>query len=417
MTGQVDGHRLLTRLAQLARVGAGPEGQEGVTRLAWSPEERAAVALVGGWAGEAGANVWVDPAGNLIAELAGSDPALPPLVTGSHLDTVVGAGTLDGAYGVVAGAEVLSCLRDAGIGLRHPLRVVAYVNEEGVVAPPFTGSRAIVGGSRPEELTVRGTDGVALAERMRRAGCDPARIADGAWSGPVAATVELHVEQGPVLDRSATPIGVVTAISAQQRGTITVGGETNHAGTTPMSMRRDALVAAARVVLAVEDLAISGPADVATVGRLRVDPGVANVIAGGCELSFDLRSVDGGGTDEAMARLRESLAAIEKKTGCSLTVHALPPTLAVSTDETLRQIITRAAGSLGLDSRLLPSGAGHDCAQLARLGPVAMIFVPSTSGISHNPAESTPDGALVDGASVLLETIVSADRTLDPQGV
>jgi hydantoinase/carbamoylase family amidase len=406
----IDGVRLMARLAELRAISSG--AGSGVTRLGWSAEERQAVALVARWAEAAGARVWVDPAGSLIAELAGAHRDAEPLVTGSHLDTVVDAGHLDGAYGVVAGIEVLVALASAGVTLGRPLRVVAYVNEEGVVAPPYTGSRAIAGAFDSAELLALGPDGVTLAERLAGVGLDADAVEDAAWTSPVAAVFELHIEQGPILEQTGTAVGVVTAITGQQRGTIVVTGETNHAGTTPMAQRRDALAAAARVVLAVEAIARSGPADVATVGRLEVSPGVGNVIAGAVSLSYDLRSVDEERCQAAAATLRSRLEEIAAETGTLLSMHPGPPAPAVPTDPRLRALITEACHSRALSSREMGSGAGHDTAYMARLGPAAMIFVPSARGISHSPGEDTADKFLVMGAQVLCDVIVLADAAL-----
>jgi hydantoinase/carbamoylase family amidase len=408
VTAAVDGARLLRRLDDLAQVGADAGA---VTRLAWSAEERQATELVAGWARQVGATVTVDAAGSLIAERPGTGPG-PALVTGSHLDTVVRGGTLDGAYGVVAGIEVLAALEETGTRLRHPVRVVAYVNEEGVMAPPFTGSRALVGAFNDDELGAIGPDGRTLADRLRQAGGDPAGLSGAVWRGPVAATVELHIEQGPVLDTAAIPIGVVTAITGQRRGVIRVKGAANHAGTTPMTHRRDALVAAAHIVLAVEALARAGPADVATVGRLEPRPNVGNVIAGEVELSFDVRAADDGDGDAALKELHERLAAIAAATATDVSLETLPATPAVTTDARLRAMIAAAAAARGLRSVELPSGAGHDTAHLARLGPVGMIFVPSTGGVSHQAAESTTPDALVLGAEILFDVLRRADDEL-----
>jgi allantoate deiminase len=415
MTGSapsVNQSRLLSRLQQLAKIGRQPDG--GITRLAWSAEDRAAVALVSEWAEAAGAIVRIDNVGNLLADCPGTVSELAPLITGSHLDTVISAGPLDGAYGVVAGIEVMACLHDARLETRHPLRVCAFVNEEGIVAPPFTGSRAVAGKLRSDELEKIGADGLTLAARLQAIGCDPAQAAGAAWTDPIAAMLELHIEQGPVLEHGGTAIGIVTGITSQHWGTISVVGEANHAGTTPMALRRDALAAGARVVLAVQDLATKGPADVATVGRIAVSPGATNVVPGHCELSFDVRAIDDAKAAEAMAQLDERLADIKRDTGCLLTINALPVRPAVATDKTLQGVIADVARARGLRAATLASGAGHDTASLVGLGPVGMIFVPSSGGISHNPNETTPDQALVDGVAVLLDALLHIDKLYRP---
>jgi len=405
---EIDGVRLLARLARLAEAGASPDG--GVTRLAWSAEMAEATDLVRSWAEQAGASAHLDGALNLIAELPGAQTGLAPLVTGSHLDTVIAGGRLDGAYGVVAGIEVLASLQHSGLRLRHPLRVIAYANEEGVVAPPFTGSRAIAGTLDPSELHAPGADGLTVADRLARAGADGQGPMVVRWPGSIAATVELHIEQGPVLDRTGPTIGVVTAIAAQQRGTIVITGSANHAGTTPMDMRSDALVAAAQAVLAVRELALGGIADVATAGRIQVSPNVSNVVPGDTTLSFDIRSYDGGRIQTALEVLSLALEAIEVDTRTRIEVELQSLTAAAPTDLRLRGMIGRAAAARGLTAVEMVSGAGHDCAHLSRLGPIAMIFVPSIGGVSHHPSESTDPADLIAGASVLLDTLMAADR-------
>lgn len=413
----IDRSRLLDRIEELSTIGRDDSGRDGsrggVTRLGWTKELVRAVERVRTWAADAGCAARVDGAGNLIMELPGRCPGLPPLVTGSHLDSVVSAGALDGAYGVVAGAEVLAALHDAGTGFRHPLRVVAYANEEGVVAPAFTGSRAIAGEFDDDELEWQGPDGLRLAARLANAGCDLAGPQAARWTAPVAASVELHIEQGPVLDSAGVPVGVVTAITGQRRGVITVTGEANHAGTTPMATRHDALVAAAGVVLAVRGLALDGPAEVATVGRLSVSPGVPNVVPGRVDLSYDLRAADDGRITAAMARLHEEIGPIESATGTTIEIEDLVTTPAASTSADLRKTIIATATALGMSHREMVSGAGHDSTYMARLGPMAMIFVPSKGGVSHNAAEATDPGLLAGGAALLLATLQRLDTELD----
>lgn len=395
--------RLLGRIEQLASASSTPG--PGVTRLAWSEEWRQAARMLTEWAEAAGARVAVDAVGNVVAERAGDVPSAPPLVTGSHLDTVPGSGRLDGAYGVAAAWEVLAALHDAGVRLRHPVRAVAFVNEEGVVAPPYTGSRAAAG-------RLVGPEVDELRPILVRAGCDPAGLDAAAWKH-VAATVELHVEQGPVLDHERVPIGVVTAVTGQQRGSIVVTGAANHAGTTPMLLRRDALVAAADLIHAICRLAGEGRCDVATVGRLEVEPGVANVVPGRVEMTFDLRSGDNSRLEAALAGLEQACAEVREARRVEVDVVAQARTDAIPMDPVLQDLIEESASALGLPSRRLQSGAGHDCAILAGLGPVALIFVPSIGGVSHHSSESTPDASLVDGARVLLRTVVEADGGID----
>ncbi len=406
----LDGARLLQRLDELAEIGRIP-GRPGTTRLAWSVEDRAARDLLAGWVTAPGITVAVDAVGTLTVEWPGQVDDLPPLVVGSHLDTVIDAGPLDGAYGTVAAFEIVNELAGVGERMRHPVRAVAWANEEGVVAAPFTGSRVAAGVA--VDLETPGPDGCTVAERLRDAGGNTAGIAAAAWA-PVAAYLELHIEQGPVLHDCGDPIGIVTAITGSRRGTVTVTGRANHAGTTPMHLRRDALVAAAPLVAIVEELATKGPADVATVGSLVVDPGSGNVVPGRVTLTYDIRSVDDGNADQALLLLHQAAARIEASTANPVTVVPTSSTAAVATDGRLRAAIADAARALGLASRELPSGAGHDAQHLAALGPMGMIFVPSTDGLSHHPDEATPPERLVDGACVLLAALRLADARLDP---
>ncbi len=408
---RVDGRRLLQRLEVLASFTAPGEG---VTRLAWSPEEVAARDTVAGWMAEAGLEPQLDAATNLV----GCSPASgsgdrPWLVTGSHLDTVVEGGKLDGCYGVVAAIEAAAALRDAGVDLHLGLRVVAFANEEGARGSlGMFGSRCLAGALPPWAL---GPDdsGVEVAERIRRAGGRPGRLAAAAWApGEVAATVELHVEQGPVLASAQAMIGVVEGITGQCHAELRIRGVANHAGTTPMAARSDALAAASEVVLAVEDLARSGAVRVATCGYISATPNVRNVVPGEVVLGIDIRDMDADRMASALERLRNTVAEIAAGRGVSACFAASDEVLPVRCDPLLVDAIEQAASGLGFASARLPSGAGHDAQIMASLGPIAMIFVPSDGGVSHSPAEHTGDEALVAGADVLASTLALADRLL-----
>ncbi len=407
---RINGDRLLRRIDLLAGVGADAQGS--LTRVAWSLPDREAVALVGSWAAEAGAKVRTDPVGSLIAEFAGHAAGLLPLAMGSHLDTVVGAGRLDGAFGVVAGVEILDALSASGLTLRHPLRLAAFVNEEGVVASPFTGSRAAAGHDLSGELDVIGGDGVSLRQRMSNAGSHPDRAGDAAW-GAVAGYLEIHIEQGPVLHANNCPVAVVTAVTGQIRLQVDWQGRANHAGTTPMDMRRDALVAASKGVIAVAQLAAGGTVTVATVGRLDVEPNVSNVIPGSVRFSVDLRSVDDAEAAEAVSVLRRTFDDIARTTTTTVAVSVTSSSSAVPTDIRWRRILhesCRRAGTVALD---LASGAGHDAQHIAELGPIGMLFVPSIDGVSHHPGENTAGPDLVRGVEIALDALLAADEDFD----
>ncbi len=290
---------------------------------------------------------------------------LAPIVMGSHLDSVVDAGPLDGAYGTVAAFAIVAALAEAGERLRHPVRAVAWANEEGVVAPPFTGSRAAAG--LPIDMGALGPDGRRLSDRLAEEGSGLLPVASAVW-GPVAGYLELHIEQGPVLERSGARIGLVSGITGARRGWARFEGHANHAGTTPMDVRADALVAAAHAVLAVQRLATSGPVAVATVGAIEARPGNANVIAGRCAVSVDIRSLDASALADAWARLSQEVSDIGAQTATKATLSDVSYSAPVPTDARLRRAVADAAGQLGLATIELASGAGHDAQCIATLG-------------------------------------------------
>jgi hydantoinase/carbamoylase family amidase len=407
---EIDAARLLERIRALADSAPAVNGP-GVTRLAWSPADLRGRDLLAAAVESVGVFTTTDAIGNVMAEWPGTDPTLTPIVMGSHIDTVVEAGALDGAYGTVAAFEIIAALSEAGEHLRHPVRAVAWVNEEGVVAPPFTGSMVATGDGLDLEST--GPDDVTLGDRIRAAGGDPDRIAEAVWS-PIAGYLELHIEQGPVLDDLGVTIGVVTGITGGRRGSVSITGRANHAGTTPMHLRNDALLAALPIVKAIEELATDGPADVATVGSLVVHPGVGNVVPGRVVLSYDIRSIDDSACDAAMAALRAHVASVAESTSTTVSLSRRSSSNAVRTDPLLQALVAEAAAGLGLSTMELASGAGHDAQHLAGFAPTAMIFVPSSGGVSHQATETTPPQALAAGAETLLAVLRLADARLDP---
>ncbi len=415
---RIDGARLLSRLDELAAIGADPAG--GVTRLAFGAEEVAAKDLVIGWLAEAGLAANLDAAGNVVATLRGDGTRTGMLATGSHVDSVVRAGSLDGAYGVVAAVEVAAALELAGCTLHHDLTFVAFSNEEGARgAPGFTGSLAVCGALDQEFLQTIDDDGIALPARLRFGGGDPDLLATAAWTQPLAAFVELHVEQGPVLDAAGERLGVVTSCPGRMIVDIDLHGTANHAGTTPMGLRADALTAAAEIALAVEDLGLRGATQVATTCLLQIEPGVRNVVPGVARLGVDLRDGDEVRLAAALHLLAAEVAAIGARRGVAASIGARQAVGAVGCDPAVQDAIVRAAAERGLTPRSMPSGAGHDAQVVAALGPVGMIFVPSTGGRSHCPEESTNAADLVLGAEILLATLVDLDANLpaDPAKV
>ncbi|HEY3751139.1 MAG TPA: Zn-dependent hydrolase [Pseudonocardiaceae bacterium] len=399
---------MLRRLAEMSRVGARPG--RGITRLGLTPEETAVRTLLAEQCRMDGLVSATDKAGNLIVRRgrrARTDR--PALLMGSHIDTVADGGRLDGAYGVAAACEVLSVLNRHDVELAYEPIAVAFTNEEGALFPyPFFGSLGLAGQVDTEQARRMRANGVTLPDALRAAGGDLDRVDEAAWpAGSVAGYLELHIEQGPVLEAAGVPIGVVQAITGRTVLDITVTGGQNHAGTTPMRMRRDGLTVAARVVLAIEQLArVRDLCRVATVGQIAAEPNVTNVIPGLVRLTAEIRDGQAARLRAAERVICTELAQLATATDTAITVRLTPVTQPVATDAALRAAITDAANELGLRHMAIESGAGHDAQIVAAIAPVGMIFVPSRDGISHAPTEHTDDIHLVAGADTLLRTVL-----------
>jgi N-carbamoyl-L-amino-acid hydrolase len=359
---------------------------------------------------DAGLEVRRDAAGNLIGTLAREGTAA--LVVGSHTDTVTGGGRFDGPVGVLGAVEAARCIRDSGRTLHHELRVVDFLGEEpNDFGLSCVGSRAVAGTLTADHLAARDPSGRTLAEALESAGADPKRIQEAAWAAnTVGGFVELHIEQGPVLERAGVPLGVVTGIAGIERVVATFEGQADHSGTTPMGARHDALCAAADAVLAIERLASEGhDAGVGTAGRIEASPGALNVVPARVQLWAEFRSVDGAWLDSRGRALEEAVSEAGRKRGVGAGMKRLSRTEPVVTSAEVRSAMTEAVGSLGLDYALLPSGAGHDTVQMSRLGPVGMLFVPSVGGRSHCPEEMTSPEHLEAGVAALLATLLVLD--------
>jgi beta-ureidopropionase / N-carbamoyl-L-amino-acid hydrolase len=407
MTSQalrIDREHLMARLEALAQVGAIDGG--GCCRLALTDDDRRGRDLVVGWMREQGLAVTVDAIGNVFGLRAGRRADAAPVMTGSHIDTVRTGGRYDGNYGVLAGLEVLRTLDAAGIVTEHPLAVAVFTDEEGArFAPDMLGSLVYAGGlPLAEALDIRAIDGARLGDELVRIGY--------AGAAPIGvhrpqAFVELHIEQGPVLDAEGLRIGAVEDLQGISWQALTITGQSNHAGTTPMRLRHDAGYAAASVATFVRGLAREmGGSQVATVGKIDLHPNLINVIAARATLTVDLRHTDEAMLQQAEARLAAFLAQLAADEGVSITSARLARFEPVVFDPAVVQRIERVAARLGLSQRRMTSGAGHDAQMLARLCPTAMIFVPSVKGISHNPAEHTAPADLAAGADVLLHTLL-----------
>ncbi|GMG84309.1 Zn-dependent hydrolase [Paralimibaculum aggregatum] len=399
-TPAIDGARLLGRIRRLGTVGALPGG--GVCRLALGDADRAGRDLLVRWMEELGLAVSVDAIGNIWGIRAGREDG-PPVMLGSHIDSVATGGLYDGALGVLAGLEVCAALDDAGRVTRRPLAVAAFTNEEGArFAPDMMGSGVHQGALDLEEmLAVVGIDGAVLGAELDRIGY---RGAVPVRSLTPAAFLELHVEQGPVLEREGLRIGAVTGVQGISWTEFTLHGQSNHAGTTPMAMRRDAGCAAARIALEARAIADDlGPPQVATVGVTELSPGLVNVVPERAKLTVDLRNTDDAVLKAAEARLMAAAEAHAAAEGCRLESRRLARFAPVEFDAALVARVEAAAAARGLPARRMPSGAGHDAQMFAPNCPTAMIFVPSAGGISHNIAEHTGADDLVAGAGVLLD--------------
>ena len=401
-----DADRMEQRIRALSQFGQNSDG--GVDRVAYSDADIAAREYISGLMREAGLSVRTDTAGNIIGRRDGADPSLPPIVFGSHIDSVPGGGNYDGDVGVIGAIEVAQLIVEAGIRLTHPIEVVVFADEEGALA----GSRAMIGKVTDSALDVQSHSGLSVREGIHKIGGDPRRL-DLAVRRPgdMAAFIELHIEQGAVLDEDDIDIGVVEGIVGIRWWEVTIEGFANHAGTTPMNRRRDALVTAAEVALAVSRIGREMPGrQVATVGRIQAFPGAPNVIPGRVVMSLEIRDLDAAKIQQVFERISAEAARLGDARSTPVRFReidlAAPP---APTDERMRRIIAGAAAELGLSFMAMPSGAGHDAQDMATIAPTGMIFVPSAGGISHSPMEFTSAADMANGASVLLGTVLALD--------
>jgi N-carbamoyl-L-amino-acid hydrolase len=385
--------------------GRTPEG--GISRVAFSQADRGARELAMSWMREAGLVVRLDAAANVIGRREGRDRGLPPLLFGSHVDSVPDGGNYDGQVGSVGAIEVVQCLQERGIETLHPLEVVLFTNEEN----GKTGSRAMAGELSEKELTLPSHTDKSIAEGISFLGGDPARIGEARRGrGEVFAFLELHIEQGAILHRRGIDIGVVEGIVGIQRWNVRVDGFANHAGTTPMDERRDALLTASRIIDAVNRIAVETEGrQVATVGKVAAHPGAANVIPGRVEMTLEVRDLDLGKIDALMREIEGEARRIAAGNGAEVAFEKYYESRGAPADERLREVIRSSAETLGLSTLSLPSGAGHDAQSLALIAPMGMIFVPSVDGISHSPKELTLPEDVEAGANVLLRSVLATD--------
>ncbi|MCI0844659.1 MAG: M20 family metallo-hydrolase [Chloroflexi bacterium] len=401
--------RINQTIQELGKLGDSPEG---MLRVAYSPEDIAGRDYAVKLMQEAGLETRIDTAGNIIGRRSGSDDGLPAIAMGSHTDTVPKGGKYDGALGVMAAIEVIRTLEEQGHRTRHPLEVINFTNEEGTRFHRWlVGSRSMSGLLEQEDLDAVDDDGLGLGPCLADIGGDISRIDEAVRKpGELAAYFELHIEQGPYLDRSGTPIGVVTGITGRAVFEVEIEGKANHAGTTPMSTRRDALVSASKLVLAVQKMAAEQEiCRVSTVGSIKAVPNAVNVIPGSASIGLEFRDTD----MEALAAAEQELrritdqASADDEVDIEVIRHRFTTSVPITPD--MQALVAEAAENCGFEWEPLASGAGHDAQAVANIAPVAMIFVPSLDGISHSKEEYSTPQDCANGAQVLLELLLLAD--------
>jgi allantoate deiminase len=377
-----------------------------LTRLYLSPAHRATAEAALAIMREVGLEARIDAVGNVVGRYEGPEPGAPALILGSHLDSVVDAGRFDGPLGVACGIVAVEALAREG-RLPFAVEVVAFGDEENVRFPTsLSTSAALAGRYRPEWLDARDGDGVCLRDALVAFGGDPDRIAALARDPKGAiGYLEVHIEQGPLLEAQGLPVGVVSAIAGITRARVRVTGEAGHAGTVPMTMRRDALAAAAEMVLAIERIGSERAGAVATVGGATPKPGAVNVIAGQVDFTLDARAPDDAVRAAMVADIERTLGAIAERRGVGLQIEPFMDSPATAMDEELAAALEEAAAALGIPTIRLPSGAGHDAVAMAALCPAAMLFVRCKGGISHNPAESITEADADVAVRVLIEAV------------
>lgn len=402
---RINSERFLSRLEELSRIGQTASG--GVTRLAYTPEDRQANDLVLRWMKEAGLAVRMDAAGNTFGRLDGMEEDAVVL-TGSHLDTVREGGRYDGAAGVVAALETLTVMIENGVRPRRTVEMAVFRGEEGSRFPTgLMGSLALTGKlSADYPDRVRDAAGVSLATAMTEFGARPAEFAAARNEEPIRAFLELHIEQAGVLESAGRPVGIVTGIAGPQMLHLTLRGRSGHAGAMPMAGRRDPMLAAGQIIQAVEKTAMAaGPTTRGTVGYLKPYPGGANVIAGEVEMTMDYRDIDVAARQKAVDAIKAEVAAVSRERGIEYslkTIMDVPPT---PVDGKVLARLRECARREGIDALELPSGAGHDAMVIATVGPMGMIFVRSRDGLSHCPEEYSSPEDLALGTQLLLAAI------------
>jgi beta-ureidopropionase / N-carbamoyl-L-amino-acid hydrolase len=411
---RVDGQALRRRIEELSVFGR-PDGgtfADGVSRVAYSDADVKGREYVMGLMRTAGLETRIDPAGNIFGRRPGGDSSLPPILFGSHIDSVPSGGNFDGDLGSLSALGAIEALNVARVDTTHPLEMVVWANEEGVAfARGLAGSRIVAGDVKPADMD-QVWNGMTRGECIRRIGGAPERIMDAAKAkGSWHCYFELHIEQGGTLERASIPVGVVEGIVAIDRYDAVVAGVANHAGTTPMNDRQDALLAASQLALAVRDVVTREPGrQVGTVGKLDISPNAPNVIPGSARLTIELRDLSVKKLEALAESIRARARDIASSTRTSIEITRASQNPPATASPELQAAIERVSAVMNLETTRLPSGAGHDAQMMAQLAPMAMIFVPSVGGVSHSPKELTRWDDCTRGADVLLQVVLAADR-------
>lgn len=399
--------RLADNFRRLATIGAEESG--GITRLAFGDADWEARAYIIELMEQAGLCVRVDAFGNLIGRKEGLNPDAPAVVMGSHIDSVPNGGNFDGAAGVLAAIEVAQCLRETGIKTEHPVEVVVFMAEESSRFGMATlGSKAFCGKLSSAQLKqYMDKQGTTLAQAMRQRGLEPNNVAQAQYTKAIKAFLELHIEQGKVLENMGCQIGIVTGIAAPTRLKVVITGQADHSGATPMTMRQDALTAAAEIILLVEKLAgqEGHNGTVGTTGVVKAEPGVMNVIPGRVELGIDIRGISVASKQKVVQELTAAITEIQGRRGVGTEIITLTDEKPVEISREIVEFLHNIARESDYTAMLMPSGAGHDAMHLAEFTPTGMLFVPCKGGISHNPAEWASIDDIAAGTQVLLKAV------------
>jgi N-carbamoyl-L-amino-acid hydrolase len=407
---RVNGARLNAWLTKFDSIGRTPTG---INRVAYSEADLAGRAFTLQLLRDAGLTPRIDTAGNIYARLDGTDRTLAPILIGSHIDSVTDGGNFDGPVGSFGAIEVARTLREQAVRLRHPLDVVIWQNEEGGT----TGSKIAVGEITDAELAKVARSGITIRDGIGRIGGDVSRLGEAVKKqGDIACYIELHIEQGGLLEKAGKQIGVVQGIVGLRWFEVTITGFANHAGATPMDQRQDAMLAAAKFTVAVNDAVRAEPGrQVATVGRMVVSPNTTNVIPGQVVLTVDLRDLDQTKIEHFTEIFERLAREIGTATTTTFAFKRLTDSRPAISDPRVMQWVESSATALGLSSQRMPSGAGHDAQEIAHIAPMAMIFIPSVGGISHSPREFSRAADITNGADVLLNAVIAADARV-PDG-